>query len=109
MVRDRRWHRCRRWSRYWRWCAAWQAGSTYVALQSANDPANIEARNEARFTEISEQVSTRRHDDMQRCMDRFEAEAGVSEATQKTSAIAPLAMVGTGPMAQIWCGSTTGS
>jgi hypothetical protein len=63
--------------------AAWQAGSTYAAVQSANDPVDIEARNEARFTEIFGQVSTHRHDDVQRCMDRFEAEAGVSGSYPK--------------------------
>jgi hypothetical protein len=54
----------------------YQAASTYVAVRAANDPANIEASKEAEFIEIVKRVSGLRHDDAQRCMDTFQAEAG---------------------------------
>ena len=56
----------------------YQAASTYLAVQAANDPANIEAAKEAEFIEIVKRVSGIRHDYIQRCMDRFEKEAGVN-------------------------------
>lgn len=61
----------------------YQAASTYLAVQAANDPANIEAAKEAEFIEIVKRVSGIRHDYFQRCMDRFKEEAGVSSSYSK--------------------------